>query len=231
MLLVDVRLHLRLDVVLELEHLVLIVQMLHGFLRPATELPDLEEPLFLIDLRVHIGGDEVDQQGWTFDVLDREARLRWDVGRVLDDVQAQVLHRIDEGLELLIGSRRTVLREFFHLSTEVWVVLGQLLELKTHLPLNDDRGTPIRHLELLHDPPDRSDLMEVLLHGVLHTLIVLSQDPEQMLVLVSFIGQFDRTITPHIDGDDHPRKEDGVPYGEDGKLLRDILRMHVLFIL
>ena len=62
LLLLDVGLDPALDVVLEFEHLQFLAEELHHLFDPFLEAFHLQQPCFLLLLRVHVGGDEVDEE-------------------------------------------------------------------------------------------------------------------------------------------------------------------------
>ncbi len=149
LLLVNFGLNLILDVVLQLHHLVLVVELLQNPLALLLQICKLQQLLLIIDLHVQVGGNEIQQEALAFDIGDSRGSFVRNVRGHLHDLLGQLPHVGDHGLHFL-GIE--VLGRFFlavkaDCGLQVWVFLRVLLNLEALLTLNDHRQATIRHLQ------------------------------------------------------------------------------------
>ena len=226
LLLLDVGLDPALDVVLELEHLQFLAEEFHHLFDPFLEAFHLQEPLFLLLLRVHVGGDEVDEKTQGVDVLDGDGRLRGEVGAVLDHLHAHFLEALLK--RLLLGVRPVFrgVREGRDLGPQVGLLAYDLAHPATALALDDHRVRSVGHPQHLDDAGHRADVVKVGGRRIFHLSVLLGHDPDVVSSLIGLLEQLEALVPADVDGEHHTRKEDGVAQRQDGQVLRGGFAFH-----
>ena len=98
-------LHLGVDLLADLQHLVLARQELQHLAQARLEVEGLQHVLLLVDLHVQVRGDEVGQLPRLDDAVDQRARLLGQLGHQLDDPLGDVLDVHHQRVELDVGRR------------------------------------------------------------------------------------------------------------------------------
>ena len=115
---------------------------------------------------------------------------------------------------------------------EVGFSLNHFLQFKTLPALNNDRGIAIRHAQHFENAGQGANPVQVLGAGVFHRNVPLGHDPDGLGLVVGLADQADGFVATHRDGNDHPRKEDGIAQRQDGnRLLVGFVQAGVLLFL
>ncbi len=161
--LVELGLHLRLDLRAELEHLELAVQDQRDLAQPRFDVDELEQRLLLLGLQPQRRRDEVAERARVVDVGGRDLQLLRQVRDEADDAREEPLHVARQRLDLL--RLREHVRQLGELADEVRLVLHAPLEAHAADPLDEHRAASRREREssCARRPPSR--LVEVVPAG------------------------------------------------------------------
>src|SRR3984957_734058 len=144
---------------------------------------DLQQLLFLMQLRIEIAGNKMNEKGRILDILENDGRLRWDVWRKLDDLRGQVLDIGYISFEVLLLGRFLFLQEY-DLCLEIGIFRRDGADLEPALTLQDDGGATIRHLDQLDDPGYRAYIFEIGDRRVFYRTVLLREHPDELVHLI-----------------------------------------------
>ena len=196
-------------------------------LRTRLQVIHLQELLLLEQVAVEIAADKMYEEGRILDVPQDDARLGGNIRRQLDDLSCQVLDGTDRGIELLVVLDHRLF-EHFDLSPEEGFLFRNLQEFKSLAPLNDHRGSSIRHLDEFDHLRDRTHLYQVVYARILHIGVLLRQNTYQFIALVGFVDRLDRFIPAHRDRDHDTGKQYRIPQGQHRQVFRDLDLIHAV---
>ena len=231
LLLIEVGFDLALNVLLQGQHLLLLVEQFEDFLSALTQIDFFEDALFVLHFDLHVAADEIHQEAQTIDPLDGLRGLRRDVGVHLNELGRQVPQAFHHGLAFLFRKRLVHTAVGFHFGFVVGLLLDDLRPPEALLALQNDGVGAVRHLEHFQDAGHRSDLVEVVGSWNFGVVFFLADDPNQGLGLVGFSDQAHASVAAHADGDDHAWKEHGVAQGQQRQHFRHLFFLHGSFIL
>ena len=232
LLLVDLLLHLLLDLVLEFGQLLVADQYLEQLAGAGQQTRSLQQGLLVLIGEVQVGADEGDHPLLRLDVLDGERGLLREVGREVDEPQRHVADRVDQRLELdaVLVRNRGVAQ-----GGDGRLQIGVGRDVLAHLDLlqtvqNDGIGA-VGHLQYLDDAGRRAHLVEVVGRGVLDVALALQYGAQDARGGVHLLDQADALLAADRDGGHRARKEDrgaerqnGNHFGYGGLLRRRVGR-------
>ena len=149
LLLIHVDFYLRLNLILQLDHLQIARNMLKHHLSPLAQIGHLEHRLLGGHVGVHVGRYKIDQERWAFNVSNGEACFGGNIGRLADNLQRDVLQRTHQGIKLLVALGRARFVECRNTSPEIRFLGRYFVELEAFFSLNDDRSVTIGHAQHL----------------------------------------------------------------------------------
>ena len=100
----------RLDICLHLEHLHLLIQQFEQVERTLANRLILKQLLFILNLKLKVCADVIDEGGRVVNALEREACLGGDIVRFLQQLYRLVLDVADDGEELFVSLAWELLR-------------------------------------------------------------------------------------------------------------------------
>ena len=207
LLLVDVLLDLALYLVLQLGQLLLADQNLEQTSRAGQQARSLQQALAVAVGQIEIRADEIDDAALVVDVLDRERSFLGHLRRHVDDIQRDVLDRIDERLELdvvLIG-RRILQRRYRRF--EIGFRHDELADLDLFEPVQDDRQVTVRHFEHFQNTGGRADTIQVVRSGLLNLRLLLQHGAEDSPDALDLAHELHRLLAPDRNRRDRAREK------------------------
>ncbi len=127
----------------------------------------------------------------TFNITNCKSCIRWNIWRMLNDLQCKIFQRTDDSHEFFISRIRRLLRKWNDLTSDVWFCLNTFIEFKTSLTLNDDRCISIRHTQHFDHLRYGSELIEVRISWIFNCLITLCNNTDDLVTFVSIFDQVD----------------------------------------
>ncbi len=231
LLLVHVGLDLGPDLLGDLEHADLLLEVVQDQLGPVEQGARLQQALLFLDVDLQVRRDKVDQEARALDVLDRVGRLARQVRRQVDDLDGQLLDRADAGVELdRVYVARRVLLDGPDPGGEVGVELLVPLDLDPALALDHDAHRPVGHLDQLEDGGRRADLVQVVGAGRLHLGALLGDHADQPVAGVGVLDQLQAGVAPDRDRQHDPGVQDRVAERQDGERVRQLGRVHLALL-
>ena len=219
--LLELRLHLRLDLRAELEDLELAVEDLRDLAQPLLGVGELEDPLLLLGLEPEGGGDEVAEAARVVDVRGRDLELLGQVRREADDPPEETLRVPQQRLELA-----ALLRLVGHgekRADEVRVVGDRLLELDPAHALHEDPQRPVGDADHLVHDRGRPDLVEVVPARRLDVRVAHRDEREQALAAHDVVDEPDRALLADRERRHRVGEDDGFLQRQHRQLGRDLV--------
>ncbi len=135
LLLVKLRFNFRLNFILHLQHLQLMVEMPEYGIGPFHQVILFQQLLFPMHFQVHIGRNEVHQESIRLNILDRNRRFGWNIGRLFDDVQGHVFDGVYECAKLIAASLWSLLFQRTHPHPQIRLCFLHMLNSETPFAL------------------------------------------------------------------------------------------------
>ena len=152
-------LHLAVDLLADLQHLVLARQEPEHLAQARLEVERLQHVLLLVHLDVQVRDDHVGQLARLDDAVDQRARLLGQLGHQLDDPLGDVLDVHHQRVQLDVGDRRIGQR--LNPGGHERVAAADLEQPDAGDALQDDREVVLGELDDLQDPRRAPDHVEV----------------------------------------------------------------------
>ena len=190
---IHLRLHLRLDLRPELEHLELAREDRRDGAQPLLDVDLFEDLLPFLRLdRAERRGDEVAERARVVDVRGGELQLLGQVRREPDDAREQALHVARERFEL----RRLLehVRQLAELAEQVRLGVEACVELHAVEPLHEDPERPVGDLDHLVDERDGADVVDVVPAGRVERAVARRDEHEQALAGDDVVDQPHRAL-------------------------------------
>ena len=206
--LLELRLHLRLDLRAELVHLELAVEDPRDLAQARLDVDELEQLLLLAGLEAKRRGDERAQCARIVDVRSRQLELLGKVRNERDDPREETLHVARQRFEL----RRlvdVVGKQLEH-ADEVRVVVDAAREPDATEPLNEDAQRPVGDADHLVHDRGGTDLVEVVPARRLCVLVAHRHEREQSVAADDVVDQRDRPLLPDRERRHRVREDDGL---------------------
>ena len=219
--LVDVALDLVLDLVGQLEHLELPLKLHADAPQTLVDVELLQELLLLVELHLHVAGQEVRQRARRVDVVEHHGRLVRDVRRELDDLQRRVagVHHQRLGLGRL---RRRHVRKLVHLRLEERLGLNPAVDLHATHAADDRALVALLHPQQLQHDRSRAHRVEVLDLRIVDVRVLLADQDDGLLFRQDLLKQPLGLLPSQRDRHDRARKQNHVPHRKHGRGLRDL---------
>ena len=154
LLLVKVGLDFGVDVLLQGEHVLLLVEQLHHRLGAFAQIHFFQNALLLVHLHLHVAANEIDQKPQPVDALDGLCRLRGDVGVHFNELGGQIAQALHHGLAFLFGQGLFDSPVGGDIRFEVGFFLDDVVPRETLLSLKDHSVGAVGHLQHFHDAGD-----------------------------------------------------------------------------
>ena len=218
--LLQLRLHLRLDLRPQLEDLELATEDDRDLPEPGGHVGQLEQPLLLVRRQAQRGRDEVRERARVLDVRGRDLQLLGEVRDESDDAREEGLDVSGQGLELpRLGDD---VRHLLDLRDEVGVVLEAARDPDPLQPCDEDPQRPVRDLHHLLDRGGGADLVQVVPARLVRVPAFHGDEREQAVVSGDdVVDELDRALLPDRERRPRLREDDGLLQRQDGQLLRD----------
>ncbi len=210
LLLVNLILHLRLQLVLQLQQLYLTHKVLQ---QPQSPLPDggcLQQLLLVSDIDLGIGAYIIDQIGAVLYVAHSEGGFGTDIGVELDDLYGEVLKGADDYLEVLLILHPPGLRHRYDAGRHVRFRLQNVVNRHPSPSLYYGGCGAVRHLQELNHLAESANTVQVTHPGVINLGIKLGHGGHELVATVSVSDELDRLGAAHCYGYNHTRKENSV---------------------
>ena len=190
--LVDFRLHLRLDLAAELDHLQLAGEDLREAPQPRRDVDLLEQLLLLLGRDPQGAGDQVAERRRVLDVGDRHLQLLGQVGDVLDDLREGALHVAAQRLQL--GTLLDQVGQLGDPRHQVGLLGDVGADADPLRPLDEDAEAAVGDFHHPRDDADHADVVEAVGARLL-VLGVARRDHRQHPVGAEHVvDQFDRAL-------------------------------------
>src|SRR4051794_14353770 len=216
--LVELRLHLVLDLRADRDHLELAREDLHERAQALDDVGLLEQALLLLGLEAQRPRDEVAESARVVDVGDRVLQLLGQVRDGLDDPRERLLDVAAQRGEL--GRLGDPVRALCDLGDEVGLLLDEALDRDALAALDEDPQRAVGDLEHARDRPHDADLVEVVGPRLLE-LGVLRRDHDQHAVAgEDVVDELDRALLADRQRRQRVGQRHGLAQREDGQRLR-----------
>ena len=231
LLLVDILLHLGLDLVLEFDQLLLADQDFEQAACARQQARGLQQPLAVGVGQVDVRADEVDDAALAVDVLDREGGLLGHVRRDVDDPEGHVLDRIHQRVELDVAAFGHAVFQRGDARFEIGFRGEVLLDLDLLEAVQDHRQVAVGHLEDLEDTRGGADTVQVVRAGLLHFGLLLQYGAHQAAGGFHVADQLHRALAPHGDRRDRAGEQHRAAKGQDRQRVGDFRVFGLLLVL
>jgi hypothetical protein len=151
-------LHLGVDLLAHLEHLVLARQELQHAPQARLDVEDFQDLLLLVDLHVEVRGDEIGELARFAHAVEQRRRFLGQLGHELDHALGDVLDVHSPGVQL--GGARRV-GQHLNLGHHVGILHAQLKQAHARNPLQDDREAVLGQLDDLQNTSGATHCVEV----------------------------------------------------------------------
>ena len=204
--LLELRLHLRLDLRAELGDLELTVEDPRYLAQALLDVDELEQLLLLVGLQAQGRRDERAQRARVVDVCRRELQLLREVRDEPDDAAEGVLDVARERLELF--RLDDAIGQLDELADQVGVVVDAALEFDASQPLHEDAQRPIGNADHLVHHCCRAELIEVIPLRRLRVLVAHRDQREQTVAADDVVDELDRPLLPDRERRHRVREDD-----------------------
>ena len=230
LLLVEFALDLGLDIALQREHLLFLVEQFQHPTSTGFDAGHFEQCLLFFHRSVHVGTDEIDQEGQALDALDGETSFGRNVWAELNDLNGEFFQALHQRFVLIVFWRQVLGVIFNDASLHVRFFLNDFRPLEAFLALKDDRVAAVGHAQHLDDLRDGSDFIEVLAVGDFNVVVFLTHDTYAVLELVGLLDQPNGSVPANRDGNDHSWEQNGIAQRQEGKGFGHLLFLHRLLV-
>ena len=207
LLLVYFCLNLILDVLLNLEQLLLADKNLEQLARTSQQARCLEQCLAVIVRELEIRADEVYDTSARVDVLNRKRSLLRHRRRSVDNVEGNILDRLNQCVELhavLLGCR---VEQRSYLRFEEWLGRNVLAHLYLLQSREDDGEISVWHLENLQDASRSTDAVHIIRSRGFNLGILLQNSSEETVLGLYGTYKGDALLATHGNRCDCTREE------------------------
>ena len=211
--LVELRLHLRLDLRPELEHLELPVEDHRHLAQALLDVDELEQLLLLLRLQPERRRDERCKRARVVDVRGGELKLFGEVRDERDDAAEEGLHVPRERFELF--RLLDVVGKLDELADEIRVVGDATRDADTPEALDEDAQRPVGDANHLVDDRRGADLVEIVPPGRLRVGIADRDEREQTVASDDVVDQLDRPFLSDRERSHRLREDDRLLQRED----------------
>jgi hypothetical protein len=218
--LLELRLHLRLDLGPELEHFELPVQDQERLAQTRLHVGELEQLLLLLGLQPHRRGDEVAERARVLDGGGRELQLLREVGQQADHAREQRLDVARERLHLL--RLLDPVGDDLRLADEVRRVLDPAEHADSLEALDEDPQRPVGDLDHLVDQGRRPDVVELREAGLLDLRVADGDEREHPIAGHDVLDEPDRSLLADRERRHRLREDDRLLQREDRQQPRDL---------
>ena len=225
LLLVDVLLHLTLDFVFQLGNLLLAHQYLQQPARTRQQARSLQQTLAVGVGQIHVRTDEVDRPAFVIDILDRKSRLFGHLRRNIDNIQRDVLDRIDQRLELDVRRLGNRILQRSDRSPEIRLRHDEIADFDLVQSVQDNGQIAVRHFEHFQDAGRRSDTVQIARAGLFDLRLLLQHGAEDTSAALHLANQFHRLVAADRNRRDRPREKHRTAQRQN----RQHLRNHYVF--
>ena len=206
--LVDLRLHLGLDLGPQLDHLELAGEDPGEVAQPLGDVDLLQQLLLLLDADPQGAGDQVAERRRVVDVGDRHLQLLRQVGDLLDDLREGALDVAGQRLQL--GAGLDHVGQLGDPRHQVGLLADVGVEPDPLGPLDEDAQRAVGDLDHAGDDADHADLVEVVGAGLLVLGIARGDHDQHPVAAEDVVDELDRALLPDRQRRQRLREGDGV---------------------
>ncbi len=211
--LVDLRLHLGLDLGPELDHLELAGEDLDEVAQPLGDVDLLEQLLLLLGADPQGAGDQVAERGGVVDVGDRHLQLLRQVGDLLDDLREGALDVAGQRLQL--GARLADVGQLGDAGDQVGLLGDVGAEADPLGALDEDPQRAIGDFDHPGDDADDADLVEALGPGLLVLGVAGGDHRQHPVGAEDVVDELDRALLADRQRGQRVREGDSVAQRQD----------------
>ena len=218
LLLVNVRFHLLVNLLLDLQELRLGVQHLQKGQAALVDVRDGEQRRALGEvLHLDGGGDEIHQEMEILDAAQRADGFLGREGRRFDDEGRLLLQRIRQDAKLaFVGTCRDILFHVEDAAFHVRLISDHLLQLGQRAALKDGRYGTVRHFQRLDELAHGAKTVQVPFLGVFHRHVRLRERRQPAAAGFHILHQLHGFLAAHRHRKHRSGKNDGVTQGQNG---------------
>ena len=229
LLLVDVRFHLLVDFLLDLQQLGLGFQHLQQGQATLVDVRERQQGrTFGKILHLDGGGDKIHQEMEVFDAAQRADGLLGGEGRRLDHQAGLFLQAVGQDADFaLVGIGRNAFLQITHTAHQIGLIGNHLLQMGQGTALQDGRHGAVRHFQRLDELAGGAVGAQVGLGGILHGNVSLREGCQPAVTGLHILHQLHGFLTAHRYREHGSGENNGVSQRQDGDARRKIGHVHL----